>query len=159
MLGGENWDGPFTITELVSETTVIMKGKHGKYHKSNVRYLKPYTEQMSRNIGPSSWLDPHVGDGLAPAEVAPGTINVSDQKRVPNVQITVEETRRPKCNRPNKGRHRGVLLETVTDTSSVNSVHSNDASFRDPTPVRQVLETSLDQLLMCRSRRIALQNR
>ena len=32
----KNWDGPFTITELVSETTVIMKGKDGKYLKSNV---------------------------------------------------------------------------------------------------------------------------
>ena len=50
---------------------------------------------MSRNVEPSSWLDAHVGDGPALAEVSPSTINVSDQKRVPNVQITVEETVRP----------------------------------------------------------------
>ena len=43
----KNWDGPFPINELVFETRVIMKGKDGKYRKSNVRRLKPYTEQMS----------------------------------------------------------------------------------------------------------------
>ena len=59
---------------------------------------------MSKNNGTSSWLDVHVGDGHIPVKAAPGTINVSDQKRVPNVQITVEETRRPKHHRPNKGR-------------------------------------------------------
>ena len=82
---------------------------------------------------------------------------MSDQKRVPNMQITVDEGGRPKHHRPNKGRRRHVLSETVT--SSVNSARSNDASFRDPMPVRQVLDTSLDQPLVRRSRRIALQNR
>ena len=91
--------------------------------------------------------------------MAPGTINVSDQKRIPNVQITTEEARRPKCHRPNKGRHRHVMSETVTDSSSVNSACSSDASFRDPVPVGQVLDASLDQPLVRRSRRIALQNK
>ena len=92
-------------------------------------------------------------------EAAPGTINVSNQKRVPNLQITAEEARRPKHHMPNKGRHRRVLLEMVTDTSSVSSACSNDASFRNRTPVRQILDTSLDQPLVRRSRCIALQNK
>ena len=115
----KNWDGPFTISELVSETIIIMTGNDGKYHKSSIRHLKPYTEQMSRNVIPSSWLDAHVGDGPAPSEAAPGTINVSDQKRVSNVQIIAEEARHSKRHRPNKGRRRRVLSETVTHMSSV----------------------------------------
>ena len=75
------------------------------------------------------------------------------------MQITAEEARRPKRHRTNKGRHMHVLLETVTDTSSLYSARSNDANVREPTPVGQVLDTSLDQLLMRRSRCIALQNR
>ena len=155
----KNWDGPFTITKLVSETTVIMKGKDGKCRKSNVRRLKHYTEQMSRNVGPSSWLDTHVGDGPATEEAAPGTINVADQKRMPNVQITMVEARHPKYHRPNKGRRRRVMTEKVTDMSSVNSAHSSDASLREPAPVGQVLDASLEQLLVHRSRCIALQNK
>ena len=33
------------VTEIVSDMTVILKGKDGKYHKSNDRYLKLDTEQ------------------------------------------------------------------------------------------------------------------
>ena len=83
-----------------------------------MRLLKPYTEQMSRNVEPSSWLDAHLGDGDAPVETVPGTINVSAQKRVPNLQITVEEARRLKRHRPNKDRRRRMLSEMVTDMSS-----------------------------------------
>ena len=65
----------------------------------------------------------------------------------------------PKHHRPNKGRLRRVMSEMVTNTSSVNSARSSDASFRDPAPVGQVLDASLDQPLVRRSRRIALQNK
>ena len=130
-----------------------MKGKDGKYCKSNVRRLKHYTEQMSRM---SSWLDAHVGDGPAPEEAAPGTINVLIKR---GFLMCILPRRRPKRHRPNKGRRRRVMSETVTDTSSVNSACSSDASFRDPAAVRQVLDASLDQPLVCRSRRIALQNK
>ena len=75
------------------------------------------------------------------------------------MQITADEARRPKRHRPNKSRRRRVISETVTDTSSVNSARSSDASFRDPAPVGQVLDASLDQPLLRRSRRIALRNK
>ena len=50
----KNCDDPFMIIELVSDIMVIMKGKDRTYCKSNIRCLKPYTEQMFRNAGPSS---------------------------------------------------------------------------------------------------------
>ena len=129
-----------------------MKGKDGKYPKSNIRHLKPYSEQMARNTGLSSWLDAHVGNGPTLMGVEPGTLNAFNQRRVPNLQLTAEDARRPKCHRPNKRRHRHALSGMVKSTSSVNSSRSNDCSHQDPAPVRHVLDASLDQLPARRSR-------
>ena len=87
--------------------------------------MKVYIEQVYRNVGPSSWLDAHLVDGSDPPEVEPGTLNVFDQKRIPNSPVTAEEALQLKRHKPNKGRR--VMSETVTNTSSVNSAHNNNS--------------------------------
>ena len=37
-----NWDGPFIISRIVSETTVVIKSSIGRFYKSNVARLRPW---------------------------------------------------------------------------------------------------------------------
>ena len=37
-----NWDGPFTITRVVSESTVVIRSAKGRLYKSNVARLREW---------------------------------------------------------------------------------------------------------------------
>ena len=44
-----NWDGPFVVTRVISESTVVIKSSIGRLYKSNVARLRPW---MGREIPP-----------------------------------------------------------------------------------------------------------
>ncbi|NOZ55185.1 MAG: DDE-type integrase/transposase/recombinase [Calditrichaeota bacterium] len=100
-----NWDGPFVITEVVSDTTVIMKGQDGKFRKSNVRRLKHFVLRPTADNPPVEWIDGTEGDGPRPERVEPGTIDVRSQSFTP-ADTTSQGGQRP-GNRHGLARKRG----------------------------------------------------
>ena len=51
-----NWDGPFTITKVISESTIIMKALSGKLYKSNVARLRPWRGKQRTELEYGSGL-------------------------------------------------------------------------------------------------------
>lgn len=61
-----NWDGPYTIHEIVSESTVIIQSTHGRQYKSNVDRLRPWLgrELTTETYGVGLQLIEEVGEGV-----------------------------------------------------------------------------------------------
>ena len=49
-----NWDGPFVITQIISECTVVIRSEIGRLYKSNVSRLQPWRgrEQPKEGVAP-----------------------------------------------------------------------------------------------------------
>jgi len=137
-----NWDGPFVITEVVSNTTVIMRGKDGKFKKSNVRRLKHFVMRPNHRQKPIDWLDIAVGDGPAPPDVNAGTIDIQSQVFTPTMDPRPKGQKPCKRHRPTKSRAKPTTITVgpapanglVGSLDRVNKSERGDV--KDPPPRR-----------------------
>ena len=101
-----NWDGPFTITRVVSDVTVVIRSEMGRMYKSNVARLRPwrgrdFTTQMyglgveeilsQDRLRKLEGLEPKRGPGRPRKVVKPIPKRCNIKKKTKKIKVSTSE--------------------------------------------------------------------